>query len=102
MPDATTLLNFPHLLEAHALTGQNLTEVDAYLGEQRLLLREGTIVDATIIAAPSSKVIRSDLPVLTRTAASEETVVEEMAKRYAVSAQAMGIRLSYLGYIESW
>ena len=54
VPDATTLLNFRHLLEAHALTGQILTEVNAYLGEQHLLLREGTIVDATIIAAPSS------------------------------------------------
>jgi IS5 family transposase len=54
VPDATTLLNFRHLLEAHALTGQILTEVNAYLSEQHLLLREGTIVDATIIAAPSS------------------------------------------------
>jgi IS5 family transposase len=54
VPDATTLLHFRHLLETHALTGQILTEVNAYLSEQHLLLREGTIVDATIIAAPSS------------------------------------------------
>ena len=54
VPDATTLLHFRHLLEAQALTGQILTEVNAYLSEQHLLLREGTIVDATIIAAPSS------------------------------------------------
>jgi Zn-dependent peptidase ImmA (M78 family) len=46
--------------------------------------------------------IARDLPALTRTAASEEKVVEEMAEHYAVSEQAMGIRLSYLGYIENW
>ena len=54
VPDATTLLKFRHLLEAHDLTQQIFAEVGALLSERKLLMREGTIVDATIIAAPSS------------------------------------------------
>jgi IS5 family transposase len=54
VPDATTLLNFRHLLEAHELTAKIFSEVAMLLGEKKLLMREGTIVDATIIAAPSS------------------------------------------------
>lgn len=54
VPDATTLLKFRHRLEAHALTAQLLAEVGAHLSERQLLMREGTIVDATIIAAPPS------------------------------------------------
>lgn len=54
VPDATTLLGFRHLLERHDLTQALFAEVNALLGERGALLREGTIVDATIIAAPSS------------------------------------------------
>jgi IS5 family transposase len=54
VPDATTLLKFRHLLEAHDLTRAIFSELNALLSERRLLMREGTIVDATIIAAPSS------------------------------------------------
>ena len=54
VPDATTLLHFRHLLEAHDLTRRIFGEVSALLSERQLLMREGTIVDATIIAAPSS------------------------------------------------
>ena len=54
VPDATTLLKFRHLLEAHDLTRQIFEEVSALLSERQLLMREGTVVDATIIAAPSS------------------------------------------------
>src|SRR5271154_221948 len=54
VPDATTLLGFRHLLEAHALGPEILREVNAHLSEHQLFLREGTIVDATIIAAPPS------------------------------------------------
>jgi IS5 family transposase len=54
VPDATTLLKFRHLLEAHDLTRQIFEEVGALLSERKLLMKEGTIVDATIIAAPSS------------------------------------------------
>ena len=54
VPDATTLLGFRHLLEAHDLTKAILVEINAMLGEKRLLMKEGTIVDATIIGAASS------------------------------------------------
>jgi IS5 family transposase len=54
VPDATTLLKFRHLLEAHHLTEKIFAEVGALLRERKLLMKEGTIVDATIIAAPSS------------------------------------------------
>jgi IS5 family transposase len=54
VPDATTLLHFRHLLEQHELTRSLLAEVNAHLTERGLLLRTGTLVDATIIAAPSS------------------------------------------------
>jgi len=48
VPDATTLLKFRHLLEAHDRTRQIFGEVGALLSERKLLMREGTIVDATI------------------------------------------------------
>ena len=54
VPDATTLLHFRHLLEREKLNATIFAEVTAYLSEHRLLMREGTLVDATLIAAPSS------------------------------------------------
>lgn len=54
MPDETTILKFRHLLEAHALAQTLFDETAALLAEKGLLLRQGTIVDATLIAAPSS------------------------------------------------
>ena len=54
VPDETTILNFRHLLEKHELTQKIFEKTKHYLTEQGLLLREGTIVDATIISAPSS------------------------------------------------
>jgi transposase, IS5 family len=54
IPDETTILNFRHLLEKHQLTEQIFAEVRQLLEEKRLLLKSGTIVDATIISAPSS------------------------------------------------
>jgi IS5 family transposase len=54
VPDATTLLKFRRLLELHELTKAIFEKVNEHLGEQGLLMREGTLVDATIIAAPSS------------------------------------------------
>ena len=54
VPDATTLLKFRRLLEEHRLTVRLFEEINAHLGERGLLLREGTMVDATIIAAPPS------------------------------------------------
>jgi IS5 family transposase len=54
VPDESTILRFRHLLERHQLTAQIFDAVKALLEEQRLLLKAGTIVDATIIGAPSS------------------------------------------------
>ena len=54
VPDETTILRFRHLLERHHLTGKILQIVNDLLTERRLLLRGGTILDATIIAAPTS------------------------------------------------
>ena len=54
IPDETTILNFRHLLEKHGLGKVILKEVNKHLENKGLLLREGTIVDATIISAPSS------------------------------------------------
>jgi transposase, IS5 family len=54
VPDATTVLNFRHWLEEHDLTRALFDEVGAMLEERGLLMRQGTIVDATIIAAPPS------------------------------------------------
>jgi IS5 family transposase len=54
VPDATTVLHFRHWLERHDLTKGLFDEVGAMLEERGLLMRQGTIVDATIIAAPPS------------------------------------------------
>jgi IS5 family transposase len=54
VPDATTLLKFRRLLEQHELPKQIFAEVGALLSERKLLMKEGTIVDATIMAAPPS------------------------------------------------
>ena len=54
VPDATTVLHFRHWLEQHGLTKVLFDEVGALLEERGLLMRQGTIVDATIIAAPPS------------------------------------------------
>ena len=54
IPDESTILRFRHLLEAHQLTAAIFAEIQELLVEKRLLLKAGTIVDATIIAAPSS------------------------------------------------
>jgi IS5 family transposase len=54
IPDESTILRFRHLLEKHQLTAAIFEAVGDLLAEKRLMLRAGTIVDATIIAAPSS------------------------------------------------
>ena len=56
VPDETTILHFRRLLETHDLAPKMLSMINAYLTEEGLLMRQGTIVDATIIhAAPSTK-----------------------------------------------
>ncbi|EBV3304297.1 IS5 family transposase [Salmonella enterica subsp. enterica serovar Enteritidis] len=54
IPDETTILNFRRLLEKNQLAGGILAVINGYLGDRGLSLRQGTIVDATLISAPSS------------------------------------------------
>ncbi len=54
IPDETTILNFRHLLEKHSLGKKLFDEISQHLTKQGLVLKEGTIVDASIIAAPTS------------------------------------------------
>ena len=59
IPDETTILNFRHLLERHNLSKAIFDEVKAILAAKGLLLKEGSVVDATIIHAPTSTKNRS-------------------------------------------
>ena len=54
MPDETTILKFRNFLERHRLTETLFRQSTGYLSARGLLLHEGTIVDASIISAPSS------------------------------------------------
>jgi IS5 family transposase len=54
LPDESTILRFRHLLEKHALAAQMFEAVNTLLSDKGLLLKAGTVVDATLIAAPSS------------------------------------------------
>ena len=54
IPDESSILRFRHRLEKHGLAERMLAEVNALLMERGLLLKQGTLVDATLIAAPSS------------------------------------------------
>ena len=54
LPDETTILHFRHLLESHELGRGLFEEINGHLASQGLRLREGTIVDASIIEAPSA------------------------------------------------
>ena len=54
LPDETTILRFRHLLEANNLSIELLTTINATLAAKGLMLKTGTVVDATLIAAPSS------------------------------------------------
>jgi IS5 family transposase len=54
MPDESTILRFRHRLEKHKLASQILATVNEILSQRGLLLKAGTVVDATLIAAPTS------------------------------------------------
>jgi len=54
VPDESTILNFRHFLERHELTKKLFQSTEQYLSEHGMILSEGTIVDASIISAPSS------------------------------------------------
>ena len=54
LPDESTILRFRHVLEKHKLAERILATVNLLLGAKGLMLRSGTVVDATLISAPSS------------------------------------------------
>jgi IS5 family transposase len=54
LPDETTILRFRHLLEAHGIAAQILAVVNEILRDKGLMLKAGSAVDATLVAAPSS------------------------------------------------
>ena len=54
LPDESTILRFCHLLEEHDLSLQIMAAINATLANKGLMLKAGTVVDATLIAAPSS------------------------------------------------
>lgn len=54
IPDETTILNFRHLLEKNQLTEKIFNLINKQLEQKGLLMKQGTIVDATIISSPSS------------------------------------------------
>ncbi|HDR9504656.1 IS5 family transposase [Burkholderia pyrrocinia] len=60
LPDRVSILRFRHLLEQHQLAEQFLKAVNAQLSAQGYLLKDGTVVDATLIAAPSSTKNKDD------------------------------------------
>ena len=51
IPDESTICTFRHLLERHQLTEAIFATIDQYLSEQGLVMRQGTLVDATIISS---------------------------------------------------
>jgi len=59
LPDESTILRFRHLLEAHGLAAKMLASVNDTLAAKGLPLKSGSVVDATLIAAPSSTKNRS-------------------------------------------
>src|ERR1035438_2477305 len=61
VPDETTILRFRHLLEQHQLTQAIFNSITGLLEERRLLLRSGTLVDATIIDRKSTRLNSSHL-----------------------------------------
>ena len=54
IPDRTTIMNFRHLPEKHKLTRKLFKTVNQWLSECGVMMTQGTLVDATIIEAPSS------------------------------------------------
>jgi IS5 family transposase len=54
IPDRTTIMNFRHLLEQHQLARQLFDAINQWLCDAGIMMKQGTLVDATIIEAPSS------------------------------------------------
>jgi IS5 family transposase len=54
IPDRTTIMNFRHLLEQHRLARQLFDAVNQWLSDTGIMMKQGTLVDATLIEAPCS------------------------------------------------
>ena len=54
IPDRTTIMNFRHLLEQHQLARKLLETINDWLTDSGVMMKQGTLVDATIIEAPTS------------------------------------------------
>ena len=54
IPDRTTIMNFRHLLEQHQLARQLFDAVNLWLSDAGIMMKQGTLVDATLIEAPCS------------------------------------------------
>ena len=54
IPDRTTIMNFRHLLEQHRLARQLFDAVNLWLSDAGIMMKQGTLVDATLIEAPCS------------------------------------------------
>ena len=54
IPDRTTIMNFRHLLEQHQLARQLFDAINQWLCDAAIMMRQGTLVDATIIEAPNA------------------------------------------------
>lgn len=75
LPDESTILRFQHLLEKRALAAQMLEAIKTILRNNGLLLKAGTVVDATLIAAPNS----------TRNASGEHDPETHQSKRNLIA-----------------
>ncbi len=53
IPDRTTIMNFRHLLEQHQLARQLFEAINQWLCDAGIMMKQGTLVDATIIEAPT-------------------------------------------------
>ena len=80
IPDETTILNFRHLLEDNDLAEDIFKAVNAHLARKGLLLKRGSIKDATIIAAPSFAARPSDIAKLPEGKAKERLKKKEHGK----------------------
>lgn len=95
MPDETTILRFRHLLEKHQLAPQVLAAINTGLAQQGLMLKTGTIVDATIIAAPSSTKNKvSGIPRCTRPRRATSGTSERRRTLVSIQTQAWYTRSS--------
>jgi IS5 family transposase len=60
IPDETTIFTFRHLLDTHDLGDQIFEALKAYLKAKGMAMKQGTIIDTTLIAAPSSTFTRAE------------------------------------------